>query len=71
MQYERRVSNSNCVEFEGLKLQIPADQYRCHYVKVKVKVHKYLNGELSIFHGPRKLVNYDATGKRVIVSSAA
>jgi hypothetical protein len=60
--YERTVTADNCVCFEGLTLQIPADKYRCHYVRVKVQVHRYADGALSIFHGPRKLANYDHLG---------
>jgi len=60
--YERTVTADNCVCFEGLTLQIPADQYRCHYVRVKVRVHRYTDGTLSIFHGPRKLADYDKQG---------
>ena len=63
--YERTVGNDNCVSYEGLKLQIPADRYRCHYVKAKVRVHKYTDGSLAIFHGPRKLADYDNAGKLI------
>ncbi len=41
--------------FEGLALLIPADHRRCHYVKAKVRVHRYANSRLALFHGPRKL----------------
>lgn len=61
--YERTVTSDNCVSFGGKTLQIPADRYRCHYVKVKVRVHRYADGSLSIFHGPRKLADYDEQGK--------
>ena len=61
-QYERTVTADNCVSFEGKTLQIPADKYRCHYVKVRVRVHRYTDGSLALFHGPRKLVDYDALG---------
>ena len=64
-QYERTVGNDNCVRFDGLILQIPADQYRYHYVKVKVRVHRYPNGNLAIFHGHRKLVSFNSKGKEV------
>lgn len=37
-RYKRIVGHDNCVNFEELKLQIPADRYRCHYVKAKVTV---------------------------------
>ena len=65
-QHERTVGNDNCISFEGLRLQIPADKYRCHYVKAKVRVHKYPDGQLAIFHGPRKLANYDSEGKQIV-----
>ena len=61
-RYERTVTADNCVSFEGLTLQIPADKYRCHYVRAKVRVHKYNDGRMAIFHGPRKLSTYDAEG---------
>ena len=62
-QYERTVSADNCVRFETLILQIPADRHRCHYIKVKVRVHRYVSGHLALFHGPRKLADYDEKGK--------
>ena len=65
-QYERTVGKNNCVSFEGLSLQIPKDQYRCHYVKAKVRIHRYVNGQLAIFHGPRKLAIYDAKGELIV-----
>ena len=36
-RFARTVDNDNCVSFEGMKLQIPADRSRHHYVKVKVR----------------------------------
>lgn len=62
-QFERTVGADNSVRFEGLALQIPADRHRCHYVKAKVRVHRYANGQLGLFHGPRKLAEYNAQGK--------
>ena len=56
--HERTVGRNNCVVFERLTLQIPADIYRCNYVKAKVRVHRYPDGHLAIFHGPRKLADY-------------
>lgn len=60
--YERTVGHDNCARFEGITLQIPADRHRCHYVKAKVRVHRYPDGSLAVFHGPRKLADYDADG---------
>jgi transposase len=70
-QEERNVSADNCVSFEGMKLQIPANPYRCHYVKVDVRIHRYLDGSLAIFHGPRKLANYDRRGILKQIKKAA
>jgi hypothetical protein len=61
-QYDRMVTNDNCIHFEGVILQIPKNEYRCHYVKVKVRVHKYIDGRMAVFHGPRKLSEYDDKG---------
>lgn len=62
-QHSRTVGNDNCVCFEGLTLQIPQDSARLHYVKVKVRVHRYADGKLSIFHGPRKLATFNSEGE--------
>ena len=62
-RFERQVGADNCVSFEGKKLQIPADQHRCHYVKAKVAVLRRIDGALSIFHGPRRLADYEPDGR--------
>jgi hypothetical protein len=61
-QHERSVGHDNCVRFENVCLQIPQDRYRCNYVKSKVRVHRYADGSLAVFHGPRQLAHYSATG---------
>jgi hypothetical protein len=48
-----------------MKLQIPADEMRYHYVRAEVQVHKYVDQTLSIFHGPRKLATYDRYGVNI------
>ena len=70
-QFERTVGNDNGVHFEGLVLQIPADRHRCHYVKAKVRVHRYTNGELALCHGPRRLALYSAEGRLIDVERKA
>ena len=62
-QYERTVKADNCIHFEKKILQIPKDTHRFHYVKVRVRVHCYSDKSLAIFHGPRKLADYDSGGK--------
>jgi hypothetical protein len=66
--HERTVGNDNCVHFERLILQIPPDQYRFNYVKTKVRVHRYHNGTLGVFHGPRKLADYNNQGQLLAIS---
>ncbi len=62
-RFERTVGNDNCVSFETMKLQIPADRHRCHYVKAKVAVLRRTDGTLAVMHGPRTLAEYTATGQ--------
>jgi transposase len=63
--HDRSVGKDNCVRFEGRVLQIPVDRHRCHYVKATVRVHRYLDGAMALFHGPRLLERYDALGKPI------
>ena len=63
--HQRVVGKDNCVSFEGLKLQIPEDRSRLHYVKAQVRVHRYPDRRLAIFHGPRLLARYEADGRLV------
>ena len=63
LQEPRTVRSDNCVTYQGRILQIPAHQHRCHFVKVKVRVHEYPDQTLAIFHGPRCLARYDQAGQ--------
>lgn len=65
-QYQRTVNKDNTVSFEGRSLQIPSDQYRNHYVKTKVRIHRYTDGGLAVFHGPRKLAEFPPIRKQEI-----
>ena len=62
-QEERVVGNDNCVTYRGLSLQIPPSPLRPHFVRAKVRVHEYPDGNLAIFLGPRRIATYDADGK--------
>ena len=64
-QHDRTVGRDNCVSFEGIKLQIPPGRHRCHYLKANVRVHRYLDDTMAIFHGPRKLACYEANGSQI------
>lgn len=70
-QFERTVGKDNCVKFEGLTLQIHGDPRRYHYVKAKVRIHRYGDGSLGLFHGPRRLAHYDAQGQAFTPDSKA
>ena len=63
--HERVVGRDNCVRFEQLALQLPADRHRPHYVEARVKVRRHADGALSVWHGPRKLARYGPGGERL------
>lgn len=63
VQTERVVAADNTVRYNNRTLQIPADRHRHHYVKARVRVHEYPDGNLAVFHGPRCLARYRADGE--------
>lgn len=58
IQEERVVAPDNTVAWRRERLQIPPHPTRAHFVRAKVRVHHYPDGELAIFHGPRCLVRW-------------
>ena len=58
VQEERTVGNDNTVSHRRLILQIPPSPLRPHYVKAKVRVHRYPDDTYAIFHGPRRVARY-------------
>lgn len=58
IQEERTVAPDNTVSWNGRRLQIPPHPARAHFVRARVRVHDYPDGELAIFHGPRCLVRW-------------
>ena len=65
LKAERKVGNDNCVLYRGKTLQLPKQAYRCHYAKAQVKVHEYHKGALAVFHGPRRLADFDPEGQPI------
>ena len=63
--HERTVARDHCVSFQGKRLQLPAQTYRCHFIKARVRVHRYPDGRLAVFHGPRRLADYEPDGSLV------
>jgi transposase len=71
IQQSRQVGRDNCVNWNGIALQIPPQRHRHHYVKATVRVHEYPTGQLAIFDGPSCLARFDRNGKPIDVSRAA
>jgi transposase len=61
-QEERVVQNDNTISYNTIRLQIPKDDIRNHYVKTTVQIRQYFDGRLSIYFGNRCLCRYDAEG---------
>jgi len=59
---ERVVASDNTVHYGGKKLQIPQSPLRHHFVKTQVRVCHYPDNTMAVFHGPREIGHYDATG---------
>jgi len=63
VQEERVVAPDNTVAWNGRRLQIPPHPARAHFVRAKVRVHHYPDGEIAVFHGPRLLVRWRPNDK--------
>jgi hypothetical protein len=62
IQEERTVGNDNTVKWQTVSLQLPPSRLRRHFVKAKVRVHAYPDGQLAVFWGPHRLAGYEADG---------
>jgi transposase len=71
LQEDRQVGRDNCVNWNGIALQIPPQRHRHHYVKATVRVHQYPDGQLAIFDGPSCLARFDHAGKPIDGARAA
>ena len=71
IQESRQVGRDNCVNWNGVALQIPPQRHRHHYVKATVRVHGYPDGRLAIFDGPSCRARFDATAQPINASRAA
>ena len=63
VQEERTVGNDNTVRWRRLSLQLPPSRLRPHFVRATVRVHEYPDGTITIFLGPHRLADYDASGR--------
>jgi hypothetical protein len=64
-------SCDNTVSFSRLKLQLPQSPLRHHYIKARVIVREYPDGTLAIFHGPRGIGRFDASGRQIVARTRA
>jgi hypothetical protein len=74
IQEERTVAPDNTVAWKGRRLQIPPHPARAHFVRAKACVHDYPDGELAIFHGPRRLVRWregEAAAETIAAAAAS
>jgi transposase len=63
---ERTVGNDNTIVWDGRRLQLPQSRLRPHFVKTRVRVHTYPDGELSVFLGPHRLARYTREGVEIV-----
>jgi transposase len=63
IEQDRVVARDNTVSYEGRSLQLPDSPVRPHYLKARVKVREYPDGQLAVFHGPRCLARYNTHGE--------
>ena len=68
----RQVGNDNSVKWRGRQLQIPASRprppaqaYRPHFVRAKVRLHEYPDGAVALFRGPHRIADFAPDGKPV------
>ena len=62
IEEDRVVGRDNTVVFGKLRLQLPPSPIRHHYVKAKVKVRRYDDGSIAVFHGPRRIARFNPDG---------
>jgi transposase len=65
VEEERVVGRDNTVSHNGLRLQLPPSPVRAHFVRARVKLRQYPDGTLAIFHGPRRIGQYDDAGRPI------
>ena len=63
--HERTIERDNCVGFEGRRLWSPARLTTASSYKARVRVHRYPDGRMAVFHGPGKLAADEPDGSLV------
>jgi transposase len=65
IEEERIVARDNTVAFDGLRLQLPESPARAHFVKARVKLRRYPDATIAVFHGPRPIARYTSQGELI------
>jgi len=67
---ERLVGNDNTIAWGGRRLQLPPSRLRPHFVRAKVQVRAYPDGELAVDLGPHRLARYRADGTQIAAAES-
>jgi hypothetical protein len=67
---ERTVGNDNTIVWGGLRLQLPESRLRPHFVRAKVQVRAYPDGEIAVDLGPHRLARYTSAGVLIAAPTA-
>jgi hypothetical protein len=68
---ERTVGNDNTIAWGGRRLQLPPSRLRPHFVRAKVQVRSYPDGELAVDLGPHRLARYTRGGELILTAPTA
>jgi transposase len=68
---DRVVGNDNTVAWGGRRLQLPESRLRPHFVRAKVQVREYPDGEVAVDLGPHRLARYSSGGALILAAPTA
>jgi transposase len=68
---DRVVGNDNTIAWGGRRLQLPQSRLRPHFVRAKVRVREYPDGEIAIDLGPHRLARYTSEGEPILAAPTA
>jgi len=68
---ERVVGNDNTIVWGGRRLQLPESRLRPHFVRARVQVRSYPDGEVAIDLGPHRLARYTREGALILTAPTA
>ena len=60
------MGNDNTLAWGGRRLQLPESRLRPHFVRARVQVRSYPDGEVAIDLGPHRLARYTSEGEFIL-----